>query len=39
MAMLRIFEENGGKVTAEQIRISRNKSDRKKDFNALKNGL
>lgn len=39
MAMLRIFEENGGKVTAEHIRISRNKSDRKKDFNALKNGL
>ena len=39
MAMLRVFEENGGRVTAEQIRISRNKSDRKKDFNALKNGL
>lgn len=39
MAMLRIFEENGGKVTAEDIRISRNKSDRKKDFNALKNGI
>ena len=39
IAMLRIFEENGGKVTAEHIRISRNKSDRKKDFNALKNGL
>ena len=39
MAMLRIFKENGGKVTAEHIRISRNKSDRKKDFNALKNGL
>lgn len=39
MAMLRIFEENGGKVTAEYIRISRNKSDRSKDFNALKNGL
>ena len=39
IAMLRIFEKNGGKVTAEHIRISRNKSDRKKDFNALKNGL
>ena len=39
MAMLRVFEENGGKVTAEHIRISRNKSERRKDFNALKNGL
>ena len=39
MAMLRVFEENGGKVTAEHIRISRDKSERRKDFNALKNGL
>ena len=39
MAMLRVFEENGGKVTAKHIRISRDKSDRRKDFNALKNGL
>ena len=39
MAMLRVFEENGGRVTSEHIRISRDKSDRKKDFNALKNGL
>lgn len=39
MAMLRVFTENGGKVTAEQIRISRSKNDRSKDFCALKNGL
>ena len=39
MAMLRVFEENGGIVTAEHIRISRDKSARKRDFNALKNGL
>ena len=39
MAMLRVFTENGGKVTAEQIRISRSKTDRSKDFCALKNGL
>lgn len=39
MAMLRIYEENGGKVTAEHIRISRNKADRSRDFNARKNGF
>ena len=39
MAMLRVFEENGGKITSEYIRISRDKSDRRKDFDALKNGL
>ena len=39
MAMLRVFEENGGKVTADHIRISRSKSDRTKDFYALKNGF
>ena len=39
MAMLRVFEENGGRVTTEYIRISRKKSDRKNDFNALKNGF
>ena len=39
MTMLRVFEENGGIVTAEHIRISRDKSARKRDFNALKNGL
>lgn len=39
MAMLRVFTENGGKVTAEQIRISRCKNDRSKDFCALKKGL
>ena len=39
MAMLRVFEENGGRVTAEHIRISRDKSERSKDFNTLRNGL
>ena len=39
MAMLRVFEVNGGKVTAEHIRISRSKKDREKDHYALKNGL
>lgn len=39
MAMLRIFSENGGKVTAEHIRVSRSGKERAKDHNALKNGL
>ena len=39
MAMLRIFTQNGGKVTAEHIRVSRSKTERTKDHNALKNGL
>jgi hypothetical protein len=39
MAMLRIFEENGGKVTAKHIRISKSKSERTKDYYALKNGF
>ena len=39
MAMLRVFTENGGKVTAEHIRVSRSKKERAKDHNALKNGL
>ena len=39
MAMLRVFEENGGKITSEYILISRDNSDRRKDFDALKNGL
>ncbi len=39
MAMLRIFTENGGKVTAEHIRVSRSRKERAKDHNALKNGL
>ena len=39
MAMLRIFTQNGGKVTAEHIRISRSKKERERDHNALKNGL
>jgi hypothetical protein len=39
MAMLRVFTENGGKVTAEHIRVSRSRKERAKDHNALKNGL
>ena len=39
MAMLRIFAENGGKVTAEHIRVSRSRKERAKDHNALRNGL
>ena len=39
MAMLRIFTKNGGKVTAEHIRVSRSKTKRTKDHNTLKNGL
>ena len=39
MAMLRIFEENGGKVTSNHIRISRSKSERTRDYYALKNGF
>ena len=39
MAMLRIFTENGGKVTADYIRVSRGKKERAKEHNALRNGL
>ena len=39
MAMLRIFTENGGRVTAEHIRVSRSREERAKDHNALKDGL
>ena len=39
MAMLRVFTENGGKVTAEHIRVSRSRKERANDHNALKNGL
>ena len=39
MAMLRIYDKNGGKVTADDIRVSRSKADRTKDFNDLKNGF
>lgn len=39
MAMLRIFTENGGKVTAEHIRVSRSKAERTRDHKALKEGL
>ena len=37
--MLRIFTENGGKVTADHIRVSRSKKERAKDHNARKSGL
>ena len=39
MAMLRIFTENGGRVTAEHVRVSRSRKERAKDHNALRNGL
>ncbi|MBR5947515.1 MAG: hypothetical protein IKZ82_02555 [Clostridia bacterium] len=39
MAMLRIFTQNGEKVTADHIRVSRSKKERTKDHIALKNGL
>ncbi len=39
MAMLRVFEENGGKVSANHIRISRSKLERTRDYYALKNGF
>ena len=39
MAMLRIFTENGGRVTADYIRVSRSRKERAKDHNALRNGL
>ena len=39
MTMLRVFTENGGKVTADHIRVSRSKKERAKDHNARKNGL
>ena len=39
MAMLRIYDKNGGKVSAKDIRISRSKTDRSKDYSNLKNGF
>lgn len=39
MTMLRVFTENGGKVTADHIRVSRSRKERAKDHNARKNGL
>ena len=39
MAMLRIFTQNKGTVTADLIRVSRSIEERKKDFNSLKNGF
>ena len=37
--MLRVFTENGGKVTADHIRVSRSRRERAKDHNARKKGL
>ena len=37
--MLRIYYKNGGKVTVDDIRVSRIKAHRTKDFNELKNGF
>jgi len=39
MTMLRVFTENGGKITADHIRVSRSKKERAKDHNARRNGL
>jgi len=39
MAMLRVFEKNGGKVTSKHIRISRSKLERNEDYHSLKNGF
>ena len=39
ISMLRIYNENGGKVTADDICISKSKADRTKDFSKLKNGF
>ena len=39
MAMLRVYTQNGGTVTADHIRVSRSKEERTKDFRSLKNGF
>ena len=39
MAMLRVFTENGGEITADHIRISRDKAERTRDYNARKAGF
>lgn len=39
MAMLRVYTQNGGSVTARHIRVSRSKEERKKDFRSLKDGF
>ncbi len=37
MSMLRVYDKNEGKVTANDIRIYGSKADRTKDFSELKN--
>ncbi len=39
MAMLRVYTQNGGTVTADHIRVSRSKEERKQDYSSLKNGF
>lgn len=39
MAMLRVYEENGGRVTAKSIRVSRRKADRENDYKSKRNGF
>ena len=39
MAMLRVYEENGGRITAKNIRVSRRKTDREKDYKSKRNGF
>jgi hypothetical protein len=39
MAMLRVYTQNGGTVTADHIRVSRSKEERRKDYRSLKNGF
>ena len=39
MAMLRVYVKNGNKVKAEHIRVSRSRADRKRDFEARREGL
>ena len=39
MSMMRVYVKNGGRITAENIRVSRSKEDRINDHKALKDGL
>ena len=39
MAMMRVYVKNGGRITAENIRVSRSKEDRINDHKALKDGF
>ena len=34
-----MYEENGGRVTAKSIRVSRRKTDREKDYRSKRNGF